>query len=64
MNETGLKDKYGLEIRLGDEVLLEGLRFDVIVNDFSKRIVIDGETGQAPLIDVHEKCEVIRRNGR
>ena len=59
MKNSGLKDKNGNDILIGNEVLLDGYRFDVIINDFSKEIVVDGETGQELLSKVHSLCEVI-----
>jgi DNA phosphorothioation-dependent restriction protein DptG len=61
MNGTGMKDRDGTEILLGDIVAIGDLEFEVIINDFSHRIVVDGETGQQPLIEVHEQCVVIGR---
>ncbi|MCA1021546.1 hypothetical protein [Halobacillus litoralis] len=61
MGKTGLKDKFGKEILLGDEVKLDGKHFEVVINDFNKRIVIDGDTGQEALIKVYKNCEVVSR---
>lgn len=59
MNSTGMEDRNGREICLGDTVILGAYWFEVIVNDFNKQIVVDGDTGQSPLIDVHMECEVV-----
>jgi hypothetical protein len=59
MKGTGLKDKNGKEIKVGDRVLVEGNIYDVITNDFNGNAVIDSDLGQGLLIQVNDKCEVI-----
>ncbi len=59
MNNTGFKDKNGKDILLGDRVLIDGEEYDVIINDFNQRIVVDSELGQGYLADIYMKCEVL-----
>ncbi|AHN66673.1 hypothetical protein Bcp1_198 [Bacillus phage Bcp1] len=56
---TPYKDKHGRIIAIGERVELEGCEFDVIQNDFTNEIVIDGDTGQTELRMVAHMCEVI-----
>lgn len=56
---TDYKDMDGKDIRIGSVVIVDGLEFDVIVNDFNGVIAIDGPTGQAPLAEHHHLCRVI-----
>lgn len=58
--QTGLSDKNNHPILLHDTVRLDGLEFEVIRNDFTKEIVIDGDTGQALLQEVCKQCEVVK----
>jgi len=52
------KDKNGNPINIGDTVIIDGHAFDVEINPFTNEVVVDGETGQVLLKDVHEICEV------
>ncbi|AMO25913.1 hypothetical protein Blue_090 [Bacillus phage Deep Blue] len=55
---TGFQDKNGKSILFGDTVELEGQEFEVVQNDFTDDIVIDGVTGQEELRIVAYMCEV------
>ncbi|WPF70177.1 hypothetical protein BCVP_CDS0149 [Bacillus phage BC-VP] len=55
---TGFQDKNSKPIKIGDTVELEGQEFEVIQNDFTNNIVIDGVTGQEELRIVAHMCEV------
>ena len=59
MNTTSYKDKNGNVISIGDEVMLNGFKYEVTINPFNQRIVIDGDVGQENLLMVHEQCELI-----
>ena len=59
MNNTGFKDVNGVDIKLGDRVLYKGETFDVEVNPFAERVVIDNDYGQCWLVDVYKECEVV-----
>lgn len=59
MNSTGFKDINGVDIKLGDTVLYKGEFFEVEVNPFAERVVIDNDYGQCWLADAYEECEVI-----
>jgi len=54
------KDKNGKPINIGDRVIIDGFVFDVEINPFNNEVVVDGDTGQAPLKDVCDLCEVCR----
>lgn len=58
-HNTGFKDKNGRDIFTCNNVLLEGNIYEVTVNDFTKKIVVDGDCGQEELYNVFHKCEVI-----
>lgn len=60
MKTTGLKDVNRVEILEGANVMLEGLQFEVCINQFNNEYVIDGDTGQELLVNVHDKCIVIQ----
>lgn len=59
MTRPILKDKNGNEIKVGNQVLFKGDTYDVDVNPFNSRVVIDNESGQEYLEFVHLECEVI-----
>lgn len=55
---TGFQDKNSKSIKIGDTVELEGQEFEVVQNDFTNNIVIDGVTGQEEIRIVAYMCEV------
>ena len=57
---TGFADMEGNMIYFGNEVECEGLLFEVTINDFTGKTVIDGESGQADLVNIHHYCKVTR----
>ena len=59
MKGTGFKDKNGVEINIGVQVIHQGDKYDVDVNPFNGLPVIDNDCGQCRLSDVHEECEII-----
>ena len=59
MKSSGLKDKNSKEIFIGDKVMFHGEESDVVINDFSKQVVVDNDLGQDLLINLHYKCEVV-----
>lgn len=59
MNNTGYEDKNGKVISLGDEVMLNGVKYEVTTNVFTQRIVVDSKVGQENLLMVADKCELI-----
>ena len=59
MTSTGYKDAVGKEIYLGSAVIIDDVEYDVITNEFNGTVVVDGETGQAPLSEVHERCLLV-----
>ena len=57
-----IKDKNGVEIKEGDEVIYKGDYYEVIKNDFNGRLAIDNDYGQCFLENIAIKeCEVITR---
>ena len=54
-----LLDKNGKQIYVGSQVLYKGEKFDVDVNPFNSRVVIDNDNGQEYLAYIHLDCEVI-----
>ncbi|MEK4824570.1 hypothetical protein NSS71_08425 [Niallia sp. FSL W8-0951] len=54
-----LKDKHGIEINVGNKVLFKGNLYDIDVNPFNSRLVIDNDCGQEYLEYVHSECEVV-----
>jgi uncharacterized phage protein (TIGR01671 family) len=65
---TGLHDKKGHEIYVGDIVALEGEttegffrtdHYEILINDFSKIPVIDSPRGQEHLYKVNQQCKVV-----
>ncbi|UUV46603.1 hypothetical protein [Bacillus phage vB_BanS-Thrax3] len=56
---TGFRDIKGKMIQICDEVLIENLTFEVIVNPFTQKVVVDGDTGQEVLVNVFHKCEIV-----
>lgn len=52
-------DKNGKEINVGNKVIFEGDLYDVDVNPFNSRVVIDNEYGQEYLEFIHSECELV-----
>ena len=63
MSKVNYKDINGKEIEVGNQVLLEGDVYDIIVNPFNSKVVVDNECGQENLENVHTKCQVIQSGG-
>lgn len=59
MGGTGYKDINGWDIKLSDRVEYRGDIYDVYVNPFTHRVVLDNEQGQIPLAEAHMECEVV-----
>ncbi|QEG13666.1 hypothetical protein MARVELLAND_144 [Bacillus phage vB_BspM_MarvelLand] len=58
---TPYRDKNNKLIALDDKVVLDGLTFYVEINPFSGVIVVDGDTGQEALRNVHKQVKIIQR---
>lgn len=59
MERTIINDKNGTAIHVGNQVLFKDELYNVEVNSFNGRLVIDNECGQEYLIDVHTECELV-----
>jgi hypothetical protein len=57
---TGYHDAEGNMIYTNTQVQFEGEVFDVDLNPFNNRYVIDNDNGIARLSDVHDRCTVVK----
>lgn len=60
IKSTERRDKNGKEIFEGNTVLYKGDEYEVIINIFNGKFVLDNDMGQIGLEDVYFNCEVIR----
>lgn len=59
MRRPVLLDKNGVEVNVGNKVIFKGDLYDVGVNQFNSRVIIENELGEEYLEFVHTECEVV-----
>jgi len=58
---TPYRDKNNKLIALDDKVEIEDRTYYVEINPFSGVIVVDGDTGQEALRNVHKQVKIVQR---